>query len=259
MKNIPGFDDLVFEFRNKEYGAYQLRKMYNSAIITGIILASLAVSVFVILSFNLTSHYENVITGKAISIAVKMEKLEPPKEVIYIPPAPPALAAVQVEKIVKYVPPMVVDSLPNLDKSLLTIEEYLNETTDRTNRLTGSGPSDVLISGQEGTDSDEPLLIVEVMPSFKGGGLDKFSEWVQKMTNYPKEAADNKIQGTVVVTFIVEKDGKVSNVTILKGVHPLLDNEAVKVVSSSSGWSPGLQGGQAVRIRYLIPIVFSPF
>lgn len=257
MKNFPGFDDLVFEFRNREYGAYQLRKKYNSAIITGIVLASLAVSVFVILSFNLTPHYKNIITGTEIYTSVQIEKLEPPKEIIYVPPPPPE--ALRVEEIVTYVPPVVTDSLPDIEKTQFTTEEYLNQTTDKTNRLTGSGTGDALMSGQEGTGTDEPLLMVEVMPLFKGGGLDKFSEWVQKMTNYPKEAVDNKIRGTVVLTFIVEKDGKVSNVIILKGVHPLLDNEAVKVISTSPRWSPGLQGGQAVRIRYLIPIVFSPF
>jgi protein TonB len=259
MKNHPGFDDLVFEFRNREYGAYQLRKKYNSALTTGIILASLVVSAFMILSFNLTSHYKNVITGDGSYISVQMEKFEPPKEVIYLPPSPPPAEAVLVEKIVKYFPPVVVDSLPEIEKSQLTTEEYLKQTTEINNRLTGSDTGDALLSGQEGTDAGEPLLIVEVMPSFKGGSLDRFSEWVQKMTNYPKEAADNRIQGTVVVTFVVEKDGKVSNVAILKGVHPLLDNEALKVISSSPEWRPGLQGGQAVRIRYLIPIVFSPF
>jgi protein TonB len=259
MKNHPGFDDIVFEFRNREYGAYLLRKKYNSAIITGIVIAPLIFTGFVILPFVLTQHSENAIIDNRNFLSVQIEKLEPPKEVIYVPPSPPPVEAILVEKIVKYVPPVVVDSLPEIEKSQLATEEYLNQATEINNRLTGSDSGDALLSGQEGTDAGEPLLIVEVMPSFKGGGLDKFSDWVQKMTNYPKEAADSRIQGTVVVTFVVEKDGKVSNVAILKGVHPLLDNEAVKVISSSPGWRPGLQGGQAVRIRYLIPIVFSPF
>ncbi len=82
--------------------------------------------------------------------------------------------------------------------------------------------------------------------------------WVRKRTNYPQEAIENKINGTVILTFVVEKDGSVIEVTVLKGVHPVLDNEALKVISESPKWSPGKQRGQPVRIRYIIPINFSP-
>lgn len=181
MKNFPGFDDLVFEFRNREYGAYQLRKKYNSAIITGIVLKSIAVSAFVILDFNLTPHFNNVNNGNGVYTSVLMEKLEPPKEVIYVPPSPPPPEAVQVEEIVKYFPPEVVDSLPDIDKSQLTTEEYRDQTSEKNNGIAGFGTGDVPMTGLPGNETDEPLLMVEVMPSFKGGGLDKFSEWVQKM------------------------------------------------------------------------------
>ena len=94
------------------------------------------------------------------------------------------------------------------------------------------------------------------MPSFKGGGLEKFREWVTKRTNYPQAAYDNKIRGTVFLTFIVEKDGSVSNVTVVKSVDPLLDDEAVKAISESPKWTPGLQRGEPVRVRYSIPLNF---
>jgi len=154
MKNRPGFDDLVFDFRNREYGAYQLRKKYNSALTIGIVLASLAVSVFVILSFNLTPHFKNVISGFGVYISFRMEKPEPPKEVICLPPSPPTAEAILVEKIVKYVPPVVVDSLPDVENSQLSTEEYLNQTTDKNDGVDRSGTGDVLMSGQEGTDTE---------------------------------------------------------------------------------------------------------
>jgi protein TonB len=94
------------------------------------------------------------------------------------------------------------------------------------------------------------------MPTFKGGGLDEFRLWVGKRTNYPQAAIDNKIRGTVFLTFIVEKDGSVSNVSIIKGVHPLLDNEAIKAISESPKWTPGLQRGLPVRVRFQIPLSF---
>ena len=120
-----------------------------------------------------------------------------------------------------------------------------------------TGFGDELMANNGGDGSDAPFFLVEVMPTFRGGDVNKFCEWVKRRTNYPQAAIDAKIQGTVFITFIVEKDGSVSNVAILKGVHPLLDNEAVKAISESPRWSPGLQRGQPVRVRYQIPLNFS--
>jgi periplasmic protein TonB len=258
MNKISKFDDIVFELRNKDYGAYQLRKQYKYVVNIGIIMASLFVSLFVFLPFVLKPHPNNVLNGNGIYTSVHIEKLELPIEQIFVPPAHPPRQAVHVEEIVKYVPPVVVDSVPAFEKTQLSTEEYFNLTTNEENSITGTGTGEDLMSGQDGTETDEPFFIVEIMPSFKGGGLDRFSEWVQKRTIYPKEAFESKIKGTVSITFIVEKDGSVSNVEVVKGVHPLLDNEAVRVISESPDWSPGLQRGQPVRIRYLIPLVFSP-
>jgi periplasmic protein TonB len=250
-------DDLLFKERNKEYGAYQLRKRYNSVVITGIVLASLLVSAAVMLPFMLTPHSDNILRGNRSYVQVNMETLEPPKEEIYVPPSPPPPQAVHVEEIVKYVPPEVVDSIPQLEKSQLSTDEYLNQTTNDKVDVKGTGTGDDVMSGQFGTESDEPFFLVEVMPSFKGGGLEKFREWITNRTNYPQAAIDKRLRGTVQLTFIVEKDGSVSNVTVIKGVDPLLDNEAVKAIADSPKWKPGLQRGEPVRVRYSIPISFS--
>jgi periplasmic protein TonB len=251
------FDDLLFQTRNRDYGAYQLRKRYNSVVITGIILASLIVSFAVILSFVLTPHSNHVLSGYGSYVQVEMENLEPPKEEIFVPPSPPPPQAIHVDEIVKYVPPVVVDSVPPLEKSLPSTDEFINQTTKNNVDVKGTGTGENLF-GQDGTETDEPFFLVEVMPSFKGGGLDKFREWVSKRTNYPQLAIDQKIRGTVLLTFIVEKDGSVSNVTVVKGVNPLLDQEAVKAISESPKWTPGLQRGEPVRVRYSIPLNFTP-
>ena len=248
-------DDLLFQTRNKDYGAYQLRKRYNSVVIAGIILASLMFCLAVMLPFILTPHSDNVLNGNRSYVEVSMEKLEPPKEEIYVPPSPPPPQAIHVEEIVKYVPPVVVDSVPPLEKSQLSTDEYLNQTTNETVDAKGTGTGDNLL-GQEGTETDGPFFLVEVMPSFKGGGLDKFRDWVQKRTNYPQPAIDRKIRGKVILTFIVEKDGSVSNVTIVKGIDPLLDDAAVKAISESPRWTPGMQRGEPARVRYIIPLNF---
>ncbi len=250
-------DDLLFHQRNKDYGAYQLRKKYNSVVIGGIIFASVVVSLSVILPFVLTSHADDVLLGNRSYIQVNMEALEPPREEIFVPPSPPPPQAVHVEEIVKYVAPVILDSIPPLEKAQLSTDEYLNQTIkDKSDITTGTGTGDNLSSGQDGTETDAPFSLVEVMPTFKGGGLEKFRDWVHKRTMYPQAAIDRKIRGTVYLTFIVEKDGSVSNVTVVKGVDPLLDDEAVRAISASPKWAPGLQRGEPVRVRYSIPLSF---
>jgi periplasmic protein TonB len=248
-------DDLLFKSRNRDYGAYQLRKRYNAVVIAGIIIASLAVSLAVIVPFLLTPRSDNVLNGNRRFTQLTMENLEPPKEEIYVPPSPPP-QSIHVEEIVKYVPPVVVDSVSPIEKSQLSNDEYANQITNEKVDITGTGSGDNLMAGQDGSETDEPFFLVEVMPSFKGGGLDKFRDWVTKRTSYPQAAYDKRIRGTVFLTFIVEKDGTVSNVTVVKGVDPILDNEAVRAISESPKWTPGLQRGEPVRVRYSIPLNF---
>jgi protein TonB len=215
------------------------------------------VSLAVILPFILTPRSNDVLVGNRGYVQLNMENLEPPREEIYVPPSPPPPQSVHVDEIVKYVPPVVVDSVPPLEKAQLSTDEYLNQTTNDKVDANGTGTGDDLTAGQDGTETDEPFVLVEVMPSFRGGGLEKFREWVQKRTNYPQAAIDRKVRGKVFLTFIVEKDGSVSNVTVVRGVDPLLDNEAVKAISESPKWEPGLQRGLPVRVRYSIPLNFS--
>jgi periplasmic protein TonB len=249
-------DDLLFQSRNRDYGAYQLRKKYNSVVVAGIIIASVVVSLAVIIPYIMIPKRDNVLLGNRGYTELNLEKLEPPKEEIYVPPSAPPPQSVHVEEMVKYVPPVVVDSVPPMEKTQLSTDEYMNQTINETLDITGTGTSDNLMGGQDGTATDEPFLMVEVMPTFKGGGLDKFREWISKRTNYPQAAYDRKLRGRVVLTFIVEKDGSVTNVTIVKGVDPLLDDAALKSISESPKWTPGLQRGEPARVRFIIPLNF---
>jgi TonB family protein len=160
------------------------------------------------------------------------------------------------QEIVKYIPPVIVDSILSLETTQATTDEFLTQSSSDKINISGTGKGEDLLSGQEGIATNEPFFLVEVMPSFKGGDINKFREWVQKRTNYPQIAIDNKIQGRVFLTFIVESDGAVSNVTVVKGVDPIIDNEAVKAIKASPKWSPGLQRGQPVRVRYSMWLSF---
>ena len=124
------FDDLLFESRNKDYGAYQLRKRYNSVVIAGIILATFIVSLAVVLPFIFTSHSDHVLSGGISYVQVQMENLEPPPDEIIVPPAPQPPEASKIQEIVKYVPPVVVDSVPPLETTLATTDQILAQSTN---------------------------------------------------------------------------------------------------------------------------------
>jgi periplasmic protein TonB len=257
LNNIPDFDDLLFEKRNKNYGAFQLRKKYNSIVILGTLIVSLIASISLIIQLVLTTDKSHLIAGGNKFVQVHMDNLELPREELFIPSSPPPPDADKIRDLVKYTPPIVVDSLPLNEKPTATNEEILARPSDLKVDLTGTGVGNDLIAGQGGTEMEEPFIMVEIMPSFKGGDINKFRDWVSRRTNYPKSAIDKKIQGRVLLTFIVESDGTVSNVTVLKGVDPLIDNEAIKAIEASPKWNPGLQRGKPVRVRYQIPLTFS--
>jgi periplasmic protein TonB len=255
LRNMLDFDDLLFEKRNRDYGAYKLRKGYNSAVFTAIFITIIIVFAAVILRSLLIPHSDPVLSGGVSYLQVSMERFEPPPEQIIVPPAPPPPEATRIQEIVKYVPPVVVDSVPPVELTMPTSDQVMNQSTNDQLQVSGAGAGDELLTGDGGV-TDEPFFLVEVMPSFRGGDINKFRDWVQKRINYPQLAIDRKLQGIVFLTFIVEADGAVSSVTVLKGVDPIIDVEAVKAIESSPKWSPGLQRGQPVRVRYSIKLNF---
>jgi protein TonB len=113
-----------------------------------------------------------------------------------------------------------------------------------------------VLQAEEEEVEDEIFVIVEDMPKFRGGDINKFRDWVQKRVRYPELAAENGIQGRVFITFVVEPNGTVSNVSISRSVDTLLDEAAKEAVMASPKWEPGMQRGRPVRVRYSIPIIF---
>ena len=97
--------------------------------------------------------------------------------------------------------------------------------------------------------------VADKMPSFPGGNT-ALMEYLANSIKYPIEAEENGIQGRVVCTFIVERDGSISDVRVMKSVHPLLDKEAVRVVLNMPPWVPGQWGGYNVRVKYTMPVTF---
>ena len=109
----------------------------------------------------------------------------------------------------------------------------------------------------EETTVDDVFSIVEEMPTFNGGDVKNFSKYIGQNLKYPKDAEENGIQGRVFIEFIIDKDGNLTNAKVKRGVDGLLDNEALRVVNSSPKWEPGKQKGQAVNVKFTMPIVFA--
>jgi len=260
-KGIVNFNDIVFEKRNKEYGAYVLRKKYNSLLIKATIVAILIVSTIVIIPY-IKSIKKPYTIGQGSGrnyVYLNMEKVKPPSQEVYVPPvtpAPPAPAAQQ--NIVKYVAPVIIDSVAVNEFTLPPVDEVKisEETTSETfSNMSGTG-GDELFGEGNGSNTPYDFLILEVPPKFMGGDLEKFREWLRKRVVYPQEAQEKGIHGKVYLTFIVERDGTVSNVKVVKGVDKILDDIAKKAIEESPPWTPGFQRGKPVRVRFSIFLNF---
>ena len=103
--------------------------------------------------------------------------------------------------------------------------------------------------------NDMAYDVVEVMPQYPGGQI-AMLKYIMENIKYPKQIMEEGIQGRVTVSFIVEKDGRVSNVRLLRSVQPSLDKEAIRVVKSMPKWTPGKQNGKPVRVRFNLPVMF---
>jgi len=261
---MPDFDDIIFERLNKDYGAYFLRKGYNRVVALSVMLA-VAVGCLIVLIPFLKTHEQKsqeIYTARYVSIDKLMAppgnkgNLLPPSQSIPVLPKASKLKAVEN----KYVAPKVVDTIPVLEKPLALTSDSSGVATEEPGDVNGTGDGTGGFAGNgDGTGGgggDGTFLEVEEMPQFRGGDINKFREWVQKKTKYPEAATINGIHGKVYITFIVESNGTVSNVKVAKGVDPLIDNEAVKAVSSSPKWTPGKQRGVAVRVAYVIMLNF---
>ena len=261
MKDRQSFDDLIFANRNKEYGAYILRKNYNSLVVRSIIVAVIIGTIIVVIPFLkvIRKSHEPIDSTSMRYVTVQMDNLEPPPEDIYIPPsAPPPPQGVAPS--IKYIPPVVVDTVMPTEKQAPTVADVQASPENNNNddiAVSTSTADNELMGDPNGTGGDEPFILVEIPPTFRGGNLDKFRDWVQKRVNYPQEAQDKGIQGRVYLTFVVERDGSVTNVMIVQGPDKLLSDEAKKAIESSPKWSPGLQRGQPVRVRFSMFLNFA--
>jgi len=252
LTNIHSFDDLVFENRNKEYGAYKIRKKYKRTVLWAMLVGVIIMCTAIITPYVMASVSQRREQKVEKAVEAKMENLDQPHEEIAPPPPPPPPVEAQAQ--VKYVAPVVVDSVKATDKTnLATIDDVKEIVTDE---AVVEVVEEVKEEVQEEVKEEEVFLVVEEMPSFGSGDANGFRSYVAENMKYPEVAAENGIQGRVFVQFVVEADGRLTNVRVIRGVDPSLDKEAVRVVSNSPKWNPGKQRGKPVRVSFTFPITF---
>ena len=109
---------------------------------------------------------------------------------------------------------------------------------------------------EENLEDDQPFVKVEQMPSFMGGDLMTFRNWVQSKVRFPQIAQENNISGRVLLMFVIERDGSLTNIQVLQTPDSSLSDEAIRVLKTSPKWTPGRQRNQSVRVKYTLPIDF---
>ncbi|MDX9725587.1 MAG: TonB family protein [Bacteroidales bacterium] len=249
----PAFDDIVFENRNKEYGAYSLRKKYNRNVIIAMAIGIVVISTAIIAPYLNAKAAENRTQREERQVEIKMENLDQPAENVAPPPPPPPPPSDVVQQA-RYVPPVVVDSVkPEENVQLMTADQAVVEIQ---NEEVIEEVQVIAEEVQEDEAEAEPFVVVEEMPMFPGGETELLT-WIANNTQYPELAKENNIQGKVIVRFCVTSKGTVDRVSILKGVDPELDKEAIRVVQTLPAFKPGKQGGKPVPVWYMVPINFT--
>ena len=176
------------------------------------------------------------------------EEIIPITQAMMTPPPPPPPAPKLTDLIEIVDDDMEIEDELEIEDMEADVENINSNAYDWSGEAGGEGD----MYAEEYGEADV-FQVVEDMPQFPGGDVTK---WLAKNTRYPMIAQENGIQGRVFVQFVIEKDGSISNVKVLRPVDPSLDKEAVRVVSSMPKWKPGKQRGKAVRVSYTVPINF---
>jgi periplasmic protein TonB len=248
----PAFDDIVFEVRNKEYGAYKLRKKYNRTVLVALVIGTIILATAIIAPYINAKALENRQKRAERQVEIKMENLDTPTEQVAPPPPPPPPPADVVQQQ-RYVPPVVVDSIkPEDNVQLMTADQAQVEVKNEEVVEVVEVKEEVQEEDPEAT----PFVVVEEMPMYPGGDAELL-KYIAEHTQYPEVAKENNIQGRVIVRFCVTSKGGVSQVSILKGVDSELDAEAIRVVNTLPAFKPGKQGGKPVPVWYMVPITFT--
>lgn len=266
-------DDIVFEHRNKEYGAYYLRKNYKSYLTRAFVYGT---GLFVLI-FGGAYTYTNVIVpnlpkDNLKEVEIDMSKLKEEKKVeekkLDIPPPPPPPPKQEQQEVatIKFLPPepkkdeeVVIETPPPAQNEIDTkkISNVNKEGSEDVGAISiaDDQPEVVEIVKVEKPVEEEIFTAVEQQPDFPGGQSAMY-KFLGENIKYPAAAQRANVSGRVFVKFVVEKDGSIGAVEVLKGIGFGCDEEAIRVIKSMPKWNPGRQNGKNVRVFYNMPVVY---
>lgn len=259
-------DEILFENRNKDYGAYELRKTYQKTISQSVLFGVSAFLGLTITTYIFANQKENpttltIVTCDLLPIDIDEIKPIPPKEepkpiepikqeqstIKFMEPE-----AVQDDVIIDETPPPKHDDLEGRQISTVDKDGTVDES------IFSAPPAEIPTTETVVTEMKEDNTVftsVEVSPTFVGGMTEMY-RFLSKNMTYPSAAQRNSIEGKVILSFVVEKDGSVSGVEVLRGLGFGCDEEALRVVKMMPKWNAGKQNGNPVRVKYFIPLTF---
>lgn len=251
---VRNWDDLVFDSRNKEYGAYSLRQAYLRRLFLGLGLSTSMILAMVLMPKLFPGKKVIPIFPEELIGEVKLLDIE-----IIHPPKPPKAKSVLETKTNKSdLPPRVVSDPVD------PIEEESTDvvTSTTTGDVAGEGNPDE--GNLAGTFIETPKVlpptkigtVLEVMPTYEGG-MEEMFNFIRRKLRYPSVPRRLEIEGTVFVSFVVNGDGSVTDVEVIRGIHRDCDEEAKRVISLLPGWNGGRQNGSPAAVRMVLPIKFS--
>lgn len=272
MSKIDLFDkqwiDLVFEGKNESYGAYELRKKTGGRNLKAFIAMVLGIIAIVAIILLKNTIQEAILANSSHDEELEMAVLVEEKVEAEVERNEPVVFEQQevVELVAsseKFTAPEITDEVP--PEEVMRGQDDLAQTNTKIGVYQVEGNDEeagevlkaqqVVVTEQPKEEETKIFEVVEQMPSFPGGDA-ALMAFLNKNIKYPVVAEENGIQGRVIATFVVERDGSITDVKVVKSVDPSLDKEAVRVLKSMPKWIPGKQNGSAVRVKYTVPVTF---
>lgn len=253
------WEDIVFESRNKSYGAYVIRNIYGKHVAIATLVALTIIGL--VLAYPSISEYfsKNEDSGEHELKSIKYTDLAPPPPIDKNVPPPPKLdVPPPVKTIIKFLPPEVTNKEVVEEEEMPTQEEIKQndvgaEDVEGTGDIVFDEPVQEVL--KEESDEDVVFMVVE-QPAEYPGGLEAMMKFIVKNMKYPAQARRMGVEGSVFVSFVVDKEGKISDPQVIKGISTDCDQEALRVIKQMPPWKPGKQNGKAVKSRFVLPIKF---
>ena len=271
----PKWVEMVFAGKNKEYGAYQLRKGTSGRNIKALLILVIAAALvggflaWKVIEQKQAEEQQAYMEAMKLAELQQQAKKEEKKKEPVKPKIEPKKEIPVARETQKFTAPVIkkdelvkeenqVKQMDKLDEKVAVSTENKEGTKDR---LAEAVRSDIAVAAPPPPPAPKPEVsnkvfdVVEEMPHFPGGAA-ALQAFLSSNTKYPVVAQENGVQGRVIVSFVVERDGSITDVRVVRSVDPSLDREASRVVRSMPRWSPGKQNGSAVRVKYTVPVVF---